>query len=362
MEEVTVKLGPASYTITIGPGVLLRLGEIVAKSSTRKVLVITDNTVGQLYSEQVLAFLQDTGIAVHLATIEQGEASKSFAIAEQLITKAIESGLDRHSLIIALGGGVVGDLAGFVAATYLRGIPFIQVPTSLLAQVDSSVGGKVAINHRLGKNMIGAFYQPQAVLIDTDTLQSLPDRELSTGLAELIKHGLIADRTLFEDLLRNSEQVLARETVLLTSLISRSCRIKAAVVEQDEREAGLRIILNFGHTIGHAVEAASGFSYTHGEAVAIGIHGAALISKSLGLCGIDVVNSIRQILTAYHLPLTAPGLKVDELTSWLIRDKKSIGGHIHWVLLTDIGQSVVRNNVPDHVVRQALEQVTIDQL
>lgn len=362
MEEVTVKLGSASYTITIGPGMLSCLGDMVAKSSTRKVLVITDNTVGQLYSKQVLASLKDSGITLHLATIEQGESSKSFAMAEQLITMAIESGLDRHSLIIALGGGVVGDLAGFVAATYLRGIPFIQVPTSLLAQVDSSVGGKVAINHRLGKNMVGAFYQPQAVLIDTDTLQTLPDRELSTGLAELIKHGLIADKNLFEGLQRNSKQVLARETVLLTSLISHSCRIKAAVVEQDEREAGLRMILNFGHTIGHAVEAASDFSYTHGEAVAIGIHGAALISQSLGLCGTDVVNSIRHILTTYRLPLTAPGLKVDELTSWLIRDKKSIGGHIHWVLLTDIGQSVVRNNVPDHVVKEALEQVTIDQL
>lgn len=361
METVTVNLGAASYPIYIGPGTLSMVGEAAAGLKSRRALVVTDEHVGPVFAGQVEASLRAAGFTVREALIAPGETAKSFAMAERLYTQAIEAGLDRHSPIIAVGGGVVGDLTGFVAATYLRGVPFIQIPTSLLAQVDSSVGGKVAVNHPLGKNLIGAFYQPRFVIIDTNTLITLPDRELSTGLAELVKHGIIADKRLFADLALQSERLLNRDAELLTEFISRSCRIKAHVVEQDERESGLRMILNFGHTIGHAIEAASDFAYTHGEAVAIGMHGAACISRSMGLCSEEDRETICRLLTAFRLPISAPGLKVAELADWLTRDKKSFEGHIHWVLLKGIGQTVVSNQVPAEVVEQALRQVTVDQ-
>jgi 3-dehydroquinate synthase len=361
MEQVKVELGPASYTIHVGPGSLARLGELNCfKNMSSKALIITDETVGALYGGQVAEALQKVGFCTEIKAIVPGEESKSFAVAEELYTKAITMGLDRLSPIVALGGGVVGDLAGFVAATYMRGVPFIQIPTSLLAQVDSSVGGKVAINHPLGKNLIGAFYQPKTVLIDPVTLDSLPDRELSTGLAELIKHGLIADSQLFVDLQKNSTAIWQKDTALFTRLISRSCRIKADVVQQDERETGLRMILNFGHTIGHAVEKATNFGYSHGEAVAIGMHGAALISRDVGLCSQQTVDKVCDMLAKYCLPLKAQGCTAHELASYLMRDKKTIGGKVNWVLLADIGTTVIRNDIPEAVVLQALRQITID--
>ena len=244
MNEVRVSLGERSYSIHIGSNILHTIGENMnIFSFSRKTLIISDTNVAPLYLDTVINSLKESGFIPYTAIIEAGEKSKAFATAEQLFTTCIEAGLDRKSPIIALGGGVIGDLAGFVAATYLRGVPFIQIPTSLLAQVDSSVGGKVAVNHPLGKNLIGAFYQPKFVLIDTDTLTTLPSRELSTGLAEVIKYGLIADQSLFTYLSSHSEEVLSLKPDAIRHLITRSCEIKADVVERDEKESSLRMIL-----------------------------------------------------------------------------------------------------------------------
>ena len=238
-------------------------------------------------------------------------------------------------------------------------MPFIQIPTSLLAQVDSSVGGKTAVNHALGKNLIGVFYQPRLVLIDPETLQTLPERELLTGLAELIKHGCIADRQLFTYLHASREQVLARQAEILAEIVAISCQIKAGVVAEDEQENGLRMILNFGHTIGHAVEGVTGYSqYTHGEAVAIGMHGAALLSYQLGHCDSQTVSAVQEILKEYGLPVRAPGLSTEELLRFLQRDKKSVGGKIKWVLLAALGKTIIDSQVPAENIIKVLQELT----
>jgi 3-dehydroquinate synthase len=361
MEQIKVELGFDSYVIHVGSGSLAQLSKLrdgMHLSSTA--LVITDETVGALYGAQVVENLRQAGFHAEMKAIAPGEESKSLAVAEDLYTKAIEMGLDRLSPIVALGGGVVGDLAGFVAATYMRGVPFIQIPTSLLAQVDSSVGGKVAVNHPLGKNLIGAFYQPRIVLIEPNMLDSLPEREFATGLAELIKHGIIGDSRLFAELQQNDKAIWEKDPVMLTRLVSRSCRIKADVVQQDEREASLRMILNFGHTIGHAIERAANYKYSHGEAVAIGMHGAARISRDCGLCSQQTVDQVCDILTKYCLPLKVQGCTVRQLEAYLMRDKKTINGKINWVLLNSIGSAVVKNDIPEHIVTKALSQITIE--
>ena len=364
MAEVHVELGENRYTIHLEAGGIEAAGTLLASARyagrvTRKALIVADEHTGALFGERLQKSLRNAGFQTEMICVPAGEASKSLLAAETLYTKAIEMGLDRKSPIVALGGGVVGDLTGFVSATYLRGVPFIQIPTTLLAQVDSSIGGKTAVNHSLGKNLIGVFYQPLFVLLDPQTLRSLPERELLTGLAELIKHGLIADAGLFDDLQRHSEAVLACDLVQMTEVVTRSCRIKAAVVAQDEREAGLRMILNFGHTIAHAVEGVTAYlRYTHGEAVAIGMHGAALLSQELGHCGPETVEAVRDMLQRYRLPLQAPGLDVDDLVAFLYRDKKNIGGKIHWILLEEIGKVVVSDQVPEEAVRRILRKLT----
>ncbi|MBQ1920423.1 MAG: 3-dehydroquinate synthase, partial [Selenomonas sp.] len=270
MRKVSVDLGPKSYDIFIGYGIDAEIRDFVSRAAfSGQGLIVTDTNVGPLYGSWLQSLLQAAGLKTELAVIPAGESSKSLKTADELYTKAIELGLDRKSPIFALGGGVVGDLAGFIAATYMRGVPFIQVPTSLLAQVDSSVGGKVAVNHLLGKNLIGAFYQPQAVFMDLNCMRTLPEREMATGLGEVIKYGVIYDQDFFRYLEENQAAITAREPEALTHIIARSCEIKAAVVSQDEQEAGLRRILNFGHTIAHAIEKETGYSrYNHGEAVA----------------------------------------------------------------------------------------------
>jgi len=358
--EVKVDLGNDSYSILIEPGSIASLGlSLKERGFNGKVLIISDHNVGALYGDLVVRTLEKAGFCAEIYCVQPGEDTKSLEIANLLYTKAIALGLDRKSLIVALGGGVVGDLAGFIAATYLRGVPFVQVPTSLLAQVDSSVGGKVAVNHELGKNLIGAFYQPKLVLIDTNMLNSLPERELYTGLAEVIKYGLIADRSFYDYLHSNHRQILDRNAEALTVVIQRSCEIKARVVEQDEHESSLRVILNFGHTIAHAIEAATGYgNYNHGEAVAIGMHGAALISCYCGLCEKQVVDDIRSTIAKFNLPLTVQGCTVDELLGLLQRDKKTVGGKINWVLLNDIGKVTVHNDIPEAVVRKVLTEIS----
>lgn len=360
MAEVSVALGSDSYDIYIGPGIMERLSELAGRQKfSRKALLITDEHVDSLYGSKVLAILQQAGFQAEIAVVEAGEDSKSAETAMKLYTAAITQGLDRKSPIVALGGGVVGDLAGFIAATYMRGIPFIQIPTTLLSQVDSSVGGKVAINHKLGKNLIGAFYQPRFVLIDTTVLDTLPERELLAGMAEVIKYGIISNKQFFDFLARNQEKIMAKDQSALIEVIQSSCRIKADIVSQDERETGVRIILNFGHTIGHAVEGSTGFSrYNHGEAVAIGMHGAMLISHRLGLCPREAVDTVKNLLLRYGLPVTAPGCQVADLLEFINRDKKAVGGKINWVLAKGIGEVLVADDVPEGIVIQVLAELT----
>lgn len=360
MRKVRVDLGAASYDIVIGYGIEQEIIDFVRQAGySAKGLLVTDTNVGPLYGKQMQDILSQAGLEITVMQIPAGEQSKNLTIANDIFTKAIELGLDRKSPIFALGGGVVGDMAGFAAATYMRGVPFVQLPTSLLAQVDSSVGGKVAVNHELGKNLIGAFYQPQAVFMELSCMQTLPRREIYTGLGEIIKYGIIYDEDFFVFLEENQEQVLALEPEALVHLIARSCEIKAAVVSQDEKEAGLRRILNFGHTIGHAIEKETAYiRYNHGEAVATGMLGAAHISKALGMIDEAAYMRVRDIVAAYNLPLQAAGVTVEAMYGDIFHDKKTVGGKVTWVLMEKIGAVVCRNDVPETVVKQAMTEIS----
>lgn len=361
MRKVRVDLGEKSYDIIIGYAIDRELVDFVKGAGySRKALLVTDANVGPLYAKQVQQLLAEAGLEAAVAQIPAGESSKTLTTANELFTRAIELGLDRKSPIFALGGGVVGDLAGFVAATYMRGVPFVQLPTSLLAQVDSSVGGKVAVNHELGKNLIGAFYQPQAVFMELNFMKSLPRREIYTGLGEIIKYGIIYDAEFFAFLESNREAVLALEPDALVHIIARSCEIKAAVVSEDEKEAGLRRILNFGHTIAHAIEKETGYvRYNHGEAVATGMIGAAYISRELGLIGENEYNRVREMIARYNLPLQAAGVTVEAMYGDIFHDKKTVGGKVTWVLMEKIGKVICRNDVPAEAVKKAMAAVSV---
>ena len=354
--KVRVDLGRNSYDIVIGRKLQKELAEFVSQAGfSKKGLVLTDEHVGALYGEAVCGWLQEAGLEAALVRVPAGESSKSLGVAEQVFTACIKAGLDRKSPVFALGGGVVGDLAGFIAATYMRGVPFVQLPTSLLAQVDSSVGGKVAVNHALGKNLIGAFYQPKAVLMDLEMMSTLPAREISTGLGEVVKYGLICDRDFFAYLEGHVEEILALTPETTAHIIARSCEIKAAVVSEDEKEAGLRRILNFGHTIGHAIEKETGFArYNHGEAVAIGMVGAVKLSILLGLLPEEVLPRTEKLLEALQLPIRAEGCTVEAMYEDIFHDKKTVGGKVNWVLLTEIGKTVCRDDVSEEVVKEAM--------
>ena len=356
MRKVTVELGARSYPIVIGSGLADEIISFVrAAGYSVRGMLVTDTNIAPLYAAQTAELLVRAGVQAEIATIPAGESSKSLTAANDLFTRAIELGLDRRSPIIALGGGVVGDLAGFVAATYMRGVPFIQFPTSLLAQVDSSVGGKVAVNHPLGKNLIGAFYQPDAVFMELDFLRSLPKREIATGLGEIIKYGIICDADFFAWLAENRADVLALEPSAAVHMIARSCEIKADVVRQDECESGLRRILNFGHTIAHAIEKETGYvRYRHGEAVAIGMVGAADISVQMGLLADGERIRINDLIRDMGLPYSAEGVTADAMYADLFHDKKTVGGRIHWVLAEGIGTVSVHSDVPEDVVRKTL--------
>lgn len=360
MVEVNVDLHEHSYTIHIAAGSICQAGELLRTLSLgNKVLIVTDDNVGPLYADQLVNSLKAAGFNPHVLAVRPGESSKSLVTANLVFTEAINNGIDRNCAIIALGGGVIGDLAGFVAANYLRGVPFIQVPTTLLAQVDSSVGGKTAVNHELGKNLIGAFYQPRMVIIDPQTLQTLNDRELKAGIAEIIKYGVIADPEFFAYLEVNAMALLARNPEVLTTVIGKCCQIKADIVARDERESSLRMILNFGHTIGHAIEAEGGyFEYNHGEGVAIGMHAAALISQNTGLCEQSQVTALTKLIAAFGLPLAAPRYHPDKLLSFLARDKKVLNGKINWILMDKIGHVTITNEVTEENITCALRQIT----
>lgn len=352
-------LGEKSYDIVIGTGIEEDIRAFFrAAGFSKKALVITDTNLAPLYGEKVCALLAEAGLEAALAVVPAGESSKSLAVAETLFTRCIEEGLDRKSPIVALGGGVVGDLTGFIAASYMRGVPFIQMPTSLLAQVDSSVGGKVAVNHALGKNLIGAFYQPRAVFMDLKMMETLPARELSTGLGEVVKYGLIYDADFFAFLEKSVEKILAYDKETLMHIIARSCEIKAAVVSEDEKEAGLRRILNFGHTLAHAIEKETEYKrYNHGEAVAIGMIGALKLSISLGLLDESVLPRTRALLAALHLPQEAEGCTVEAMEHDILHDKKTIGGRVTWVLLDRLGHSLWQSGLPDQKVREAMQAI-----
>ena len=347
-----------AYDIVIGRGVKTEFIEFVRQKNYRRVLVVSDENVAPLHGSDIMAALDAAGCRAELMTIPAGESAKSLSMLNTVLTKAIEAGLDRKSPIVALGGGVVGDLAGFAAATYLRGVPLVQIPTSLLAQVDSSVGGKTAVNHPLGKNLIGSFYQPQGVFIELKFLSTLPRREISTGLGEIIKYGVIWDEEFFRYLEENARAALNSDDAVITHLIARSCAIKAEVVSKDEKETDLRRILNFGHTVGHAIEKETGYiKYNHGEAVAIGMLAAGWLSVRLGLATPDDYERLANLVSAFNLPKQAENCAADKIYADMFRDKKTLQGKIHWVLMQGIGKTVIKNDVPENLVKEAIEKI-----
>ncbi len=351
---VRVALKERSYDIWVEPGILKKLGSLYRRYHLGpKAAIITDEIVAGLYSDSVCQSLRAQGVEAVLCTIPPGEDQKSLQTAERLYTRLLEAGLDRHSVIIALGGGVIGDLGGFVASTFLRGIEYIQIPTTLLAQVDSSIGGKTAVNHPLGKNLIGTFYQPRLVLIDPTVLQTLPKRELWSGLAEVIKYGLIGDPALLQRLEADLEYCVKNPTEL-GAIIGRCCTMKAEIVSADERESGRRSILNFGHTIGHALEAASGYELRHGEAIAWGMIAAARLShRKTGLSTAEL-DRIERLLQRVPKP-SLGGLRVQAVVELLRRDKKSRDGQVRFVLLQSIGKPVLCDAVSDSDVQETLQ-------
>lgn len=338
--QVTVSLGERGYPIVIQPGLLgevgTRLKELGAKG---KVGVVTDRTVARLYARQVMAALQREGYRVHVITVPSGERAKTLAWLGKVLDVLVKERFERRSFLIALGGGVVGDLTGFAASAYLRGVPFVQVPTTVIAQVDSSVGGKTGVNHRFGKNLIGAFYQPRAVLIDPATLQTLPVREITAGLAEVIKYGVIADADFFQYLEQHISAVLKLDPEAMATVIRRSCEIKAEVVGADEREGDRRRILNYGHTIGHALEALGAYrSLIHGEAVAIGMVAEASLAVHLGYCQPDVLQRLRALVQAAGLPHRLPRISMAKMWTAMQHDKKVLQGTVYGVWPVRIGE------------------------
>ncbi|MCF6093381.1 3-dehydroquinate synthase [Microaerobacter geothermalis] len=362
MVTLKVELGDRSYPIHIGSHLLERLHSLLSPfiSKGKKVLIITDRHVAPLYLQTVEEQIRRTGADVFSYQVNPGESAKSLSVFQEIIGFALQNGLDRKSVVLALGGGVVGDLAGFVAATYMRGIPFVQIPTTLLAH-DSSVGGKVAVNHPLGKNIIGSFHQPLMVVYDTNTLKTLPSRELSAGFSEVIKHGFIWDAQFVQWLDQNAQSLWNLEEPMLSEAIYRGCLVKVHVVSNDEKEEGLRAILNLGHTIGHAIETLSGYGeLNHGEAVAIGMVGAAKLAEKLGI--VEEIFSLSEeytrILKKYHLPTSLPGhFSPDEVISVMKRDKKNRENTIVMVLPKKFGEVIITKGVPEAAIKEVLTEL-----
>jgi len=356
MRTVNVALADRSYPVHIGAGLLREAGALVAPLlAAPRCVIVTNPVVAAHWLEPLRRSLTAAGLASETIVIADGEAHKTWASLQDVLTRLLEIRAERTTTLVALGGGVVGDIAGFAAAIYQRGMPFVQVPTTLLAQVDSSVGGKTGINHPLGKNMIGAFHQPRAVVIDTDFLATLPDRELAAGLAEVIKYGAIRDRALFDWLDADIDRLRARDGEALAHAIAESCRIKAAVVAADERESGERALLNFGHTFGHAIETAAGYGeWLHGEAVAAGMVMAATLSARLSLLPAGDAARLADLLRRAQLPIEAPHFGADRYLALMSRDKKVVGGAIRFVLLRALGDAFVTADVPLAELRAVL--------
>jgi 3-dehydroquinate synthase len=357
--QVPIELGDRSYPISIGSGLLADPVTWDAAPAASQALIVTNVTVAPLYAQQLRDALAARHKTIHIVALPDGEEHKTWQTLNLIFDALLQDAADRKTVLYALGGGVVGDMTGFAAASYMRGVPFVQVPTTLLAQVDSSVGGKTAINHPLGKNMIGAFYQPRLVVCDLDTLATLPARELSAGLAEVIKYGPIADMDLLAWLEANIEQLMARDTAALAHAVRRSCEIKAWVVGQDEREAGLRAILNFGHTFGHAIEAGMGYGqWLHGEAVGCGMVMALHLSKALGLVDAAFVERVTALVRKAGLPIVGPQLGADRYLELMQVDKKAEGGEIKFVVIDRPGHASVRT-APDAMVREVIERCCV---
>ena len=357
-QQVDIDLADRSYGILIGAGLLDSAESYAGLPQAATALIVTNTTVAPLYAQRLQTALAGRFRTVHTVELPDGEAFKSWEILNRIFDALLANSCDRKTVLFALGGGVVGDMTGFAAASYMRGVPFVQVPTTLLAQVDSSVGGKTAINHPLGKNMIGAFHQPQRVICDLDTLKTLPPRELSAGLAEVIKYGPIADMAFFEWIESHLDDLLAQNPTAMAYAVKRSCEIKAWVVGQDERETGLRAILNFGHTFGHAIEAGMGYGqWLHGEAVGCGLVMAARLSEALGLVDKAFVERLTTLVRRAGLPVVAPVLdaqdNVGRYLSLMRVDKKAEAGEIRFVLINGPGLATVRS-APDALVAQVI--------
>jgi 3-dehydroquinate synthase len=358
MQTLSVALGERSYPIYVGTGLLDRADLIAPFLAQKKVAIVTNPTVAPLYLERVAGALAREDIEVTRIIVPDGEEHKDWRALNGIFDALLEQRCARDTTLIALGGGVIGDLAGFAAATYQRGVPFVQLPTTLLAQVDSSVGGKTAINHPLGKNMIGAFHQPQLVVADMRTLETLPERELRSGLAEVIKHGLIRDAAFFGWLEANLDRLLARDPDALEQAVVRSIAIKAEIVGQDEREHGLRVLLNFGHTFGHAIETGLGYgTWLHGEAVAAGMVMAADLSRQLGYLSEADTTRIRSVLLRAGLPIAAKGITPGRMQELMRVDKKAKGGRIHFVVLEQLGAALLRSDVPAGAIDHTLSRL-----
>ena len=355
-QRITIELGERSYSIAVGGGLLADARTWAGTPAASSALIVTNDTVAPLYEGRLVEVLRGRYRNVHTVVLPDGEEHKDWPTLNRIFDALLQHGCDRKTVIFALGGGVVGDMAGFAAASYMRGVPFVQVPTTLLAQVDSSVGGKTAINHTLGKNMIGAFYQPRQVICDLDTLQTLPARELSAGLAEVIKYGPITDLEFLAWIEANIDALMARDPAALAHAVVRSCEIKAWVVGQDERDFGLRAILNFGHTFGHAIEAGLGYGqWLHGEAVGCGMLMATQLSHRLGGVDAAFVERLTALLHQAGLPVKGPALGADRYLELMRVDKKAEAGEIKFVLLDRPGHAAVRA-APDALVREVIEQ------
>lgn len=356
MAELIVGLGDRSYPIVIEKGCLARVGQDLRKKSIgNRYCVIADDRVAELYGEALLKSLSEAGVVAKLLTFPHGESNKNLSTVATLASSLAKLGFDRKDAIIAFGGGVSGDIAGFLASSYMRGIPFVQIPTTLLAQVDSSVGGKTGVDIPEGKNLVGAFYQPKAVYIDIEVLQTLPADELLGGLAEVIKYGVIRDQEFFNFLKTSREAILKLDDQSITEMIYTCCKIKAEVVSEDEREGGVRRILNYGHTIGHAVEGASDYSIIHGLAVSIGMVAAAKLAVSNNLLTEDASRQILEILIDYKMPVQIPAeLDRDRIKKYLLTDKKTVGGVVFFVLPTAIGTTVVTDQVTSEQIDEVL--------
>jgi 3-dehydroquinate synthase len=359
MEKLRVELGERSYEILIDRGNLPFIGERLLRFSIgKKIAVISNPNIYELYGEKIISSLKKEGFDPSLILIPDGEIYKDYFWAYHILTQLLELGLDRKSCLIALGGGVIGDITGFVASIYMRGIPYIQIPTTLLAQVDSSVGGKTAVNHSLGKNMIGSFWQPSLVWIDVNTLDTLPEREFISGMAEVIKYGIIWDKDFFDYLESNREKILKKDKDLLIPAIKRACEIKAEVVSKDERESSLRAILNYGHTIGHAIETLTGYTtYLHGEAISIGMVYEAKLSNILGFLEKESLERIKNILKNLGLPTILPiNIDTTAMVKTILLDKKNIEGKIRMVIPESIGKMKINFEISEENLKGILNE------